>query len=199
MRVERGHDSNPDRPEPTPEPIPEEPPPPAASPAWQDMPDGFSPVVFPRVADSCEGPVLWVGPSSVERRPPPVQPRPSESGLPELAAGVETLWSHGPGPYTPLGDMSGSHNGPGGEPLFRWHLGMSTGLPVIVFDRRVSRHRMVEVLRGANHQGIRPLRSAAWTRTAGGAARSSCRTRRATSRRRARTSSGLRRPSRTAR
>lgn len=125
---------------------------------WDGTPGGFQTVRLPEVRDSCEGPTVWIGEDFVSRVPPlegelPFAPPAELAPGParEVAALVRPR-----GALALLRSMSGSYNGPGGAPLFFWHLERTLRGPVLLFDRRVPRGRFEEALRGAD-EGI-PLR-----------------------------------------
>jgi hypothetical protein len=75
----------------------------------------------------------------------PNRGEPDVSDLPEgVAREVATLVR----PANILAIMTGSYNGPGGEPLFRWRVSQRSPF-VLLFDRRVSRARFDAAIRGA--------------------------------------------------
>jgi hypothetical protein len=126
-------------------------------PAWPDAPEGFELVRLPPSADACEGPVVWIGlrDVTVTRDDASLVPGSGarEGGpAPSVADAVGAQVAAARSPLR----MTGSYNGPGGEPLFRWHLGSSR--VILMFDRRVPRARFREALRGADEEPGWPIR-----------------------------------------
>ena len=134
---------------------------PADTEPWARMPDGFEPVLLPRVTDDCGGPAIWIGPNDTRIAPPrelsEAEARfsvPDVSDVPEGVGREVALFVR---PRSFLFAMTGAYNGPGGEPLFRWHVEGSDPR-LLMFDRRVSRERFDAAISGAVVDHEAPVR-----------------------------------------
>lgn len=97
---------------------------------------------LPPTTDPCDGFVVWVGLDAVRVTRRASAGWPVESTAPGVAGEVARALG------SPLFLRSRAYDGPGGEPLFRWHL--ESAQVIVVFDRRIDRERFEGALRGVD-------------------------------------------------